>query len=100
MTKLVCTKCQTELKPSHNGTLVVEMASFGVYKVWNADSWKCPGCGCEIVAGFPEQPWRGDHYADDFPAWLEMVKAEASQIVYDFEEPNFNPNTNDALSSL
>ena len=87
MPKLVCVTCQTELKPFCNETLVVEMASFGPYKVWNADTWKCPGCGFEIVAGFGQQPRRQDHYMDDFPAWLETVKAQAERVVYDFEEP-------------
>jgi len=87
MPKLVCTTCQTELKPSHNGTLVIEMASFGPYKVWYADCWKCPGCGYEVSAGFAEQPLRQDHYAADFPEWLETTKAHNDHIVYDFEEP-------------
>ena len=86
MTKLVCVKCQTEFKPSHNGTLVIETASFGPYKVWNADTWKCPGCGSEVVAGFGE-PMREDHYRPDFPEWLEKEKVAASQIIYDNEYP-------------
>jgi hypothetical protein len=87
MPKLVCTTCKTELRPSHNGTLVIEMASFGPYKVWNSDTWKCPGCGVEIVAGFANNPLRQDHYSDDFPEWLEKVKRQADEIVYDFESP-------------
>ena len=88
MPKLVCTKCETELHPSKNGVIVLETASFGIYKVWNADAWKCPGCGFEIVAGFANNPLRADHYAEDFPAWLDTVKADASRIIYDNEKPN------------
>jgi len=87
MPKLVCKKCETELKPTHNGTLVIETASFGPYKVWSADTWKCPGCDVEIVAGFANNPLR-EHYTEDFPAWLEKAKTAAGEIVYDNEKPN------------
>ena len=87
MPKLICTKCQTELKPSCNGVLVVEMADFGPYKTWAADAWKCPGCGVEVIAGFSEQPIRQDHYKDDFPEWLEHEKSISPRTVYDYERP-------------
>ena len=88
MPKLVCTTCHCELKPETNGTLVVETASFVPYKVWNADTWKCPGCGVEIVAGFPEQPLRQDHYADDFSQWLFEQTEYARRVEYDNERPS------------
>jgi predicted RNA-binding Zn-ribbon protein involved in translation (DUF1610 family) len=87
MPKLVCTKCQTELRIETNETLVIETASFGPYKVWNADTWKCPDCGVEIVAGFGDNPIRQDHYADDFPVWLEKVMGFFKKVVYDHEYP-------------
>lgn len=87
MPKLVCVKCHCELEPETNGTLVIETASFGVYKVWFADTLKCPGCGVEIVAGFANGPIRQDHYAEDFDDWLEEVKAKARRIEYDNEKP-------------
>ena len=85
MSKLVCVKCQVELLPFHNGTTVIETASFGPYKIWNADTLKCPVCGVEIVGGFAESPLREDHYAKDFPEWLEKVKKQSGMIVYDNE---------------
>lgn len=87
MTKLVCVKCQTELRPFHNGTIVIETASFGPYKVWNADTLKCPSCNIEIVGGFADCPMRSDHYASDFLEWLRKLKAKADKIVYDNERP-------------
>lgn len=87
MTKLVCVTCQCELKPETNETLVIETASFGPYKVWNADTWKCPGCGVEIVAGFPEQPIRQDHYKADFKPWLDHACSVAERVEYDHEHP-------------
>jgi len=90
MPKLVCTTCHCELRPETNGIIVIETASFGPYKVWNADVWKCPGCGIEIVAGFGEVPIRADHYSPDFPDWLEKVKATARRVEYDNETPRCN----------
>jgi hypothetical protein len=87
MPKLVCVNCQTELQVKCNDTLVVETASFGPYKVWNADTWKCPGCGFEIVAGFAQVPLRADHYKPDFPDWLEREKLLHKRVIYDNEQP-------------
>jgi transposase len=87
MPKLVCVKCQTELRAETNGTLVIETASFGPYKVWNADTWKCPGCGIEIVAGFGDRPLRQDHYEPGFDTWLEKVKSYSKRVEYDHERP-------------
>jgi hypothetical protein len=41
----------------------------------------------EIVAGFGDYPMRDDHYASDFPAWLDRVIASARRIEYDHERP-------------
>ncbi len=87
MPKLVCVKCHCELRPETNGTTVIETAEFGPYKVWDFDTWKCPGCGVEIVAGFNVQPMRQDHYAPDFAGWLENVIAKSRRVEYDNEEP-------------
>jgi len=47
----VCVKCQVDMKPEKNGVGLLDMAEFGPYKVWDADLWKCPECGCEVVVG-------------------------------------------------
>lgn len=90
MSKMVCVRCQTELRPETNGTIVVEMASFGPYKVWSADTWKCPGCDNETVAGFGDEPIRQDHYADDFKEWLDTLIKKSRRVVYDYERPLSN----------
>jgi len=85
MPKMVCTTCQVELKVETTGTTVIEMANFGPYKVWQADTWKCPGCGIEIVAGFASIPLRQDHWSNDFPEWLEKTKQKARRVEFDYE---------------
>ena len=92
MTKLLCVKCHVSLRPETNGTTVIEMAKdiFGVkypYKVWDADTWKCPICGIEIVAGYGNHAIRDDHYAPDFNEWLSKYKGSARRIEYD-NDPN------------
>jgi hypothetical protein len=87
MAKLVCVNCQTELQPFHSGVYVIEMASFGPYKVWAADLWKCHGCGMEVVSGFSEQPIM-EHYKEGFDEWFAKIKDEhADSIIYDYERP-------------
>lgn len=85
MPKIVCVNCEVEYKVSSNDVLVIEHASFGPYKVWNADLWKCPECGVEVVAGFAQIPLRADHYASDFPAWLGRIKAAYKHVINDYE---------------
>jgi len=84
MPKLVCVPCHTELKPETSGTLVVENASFGPYKVWNADTWKCPVCGHEVVAGFANAPIM-EHYEMGFEEMLAEAKMRSKRVEYDYE---------------
>jgi hypothetical protein len=83
----VCVRCQCEFSPETNGTTVIETASFGPHKVWEADTWKCRGCGVEIVTGFGNKPIRDDHYADDFGPWLAEYIQNARRVEYDHERP-------------
>jgi len=51
----VCVRCSRDMRPEKNGVVMLEMASFGPYKLWESDKWKCPSCGFEILIGFPSQ---------------------------------------------
>ena len=59
----VCPKCNMEFHPERNGIGVLDMADFGPYAVWDADLWKCPGCGVEVVGGFGGNPISCHHSA-------------------------------------
>ncbi|OGO11453.1 MAG: hypothetical protein A2Y53_00100 [Chloroflexi bacterium RBG_16_47_49] len=85
MSKLVCVNCEVEYRAKTNGVLVIETASFGAYKVWQADLLECPVCLNKIVGGFANIPLRQDHYKPDFPEWLEKAKQEAPLVIYDNE---------------
>jgi hypothetical protein len=85
MPKMVCVSCEVELKPKENGVLVIEEASFGPYKIWYADVWKCPKCQTETVAGFGHDPLM-EHYEEGFADFLEKAKSRASRIIYDKEK--------------
>lgn len=91
MSKIICTQCKTEFHTHESGVFVIEMASFGPYKVWSAYLMKCRGCGTEIVAGFGQNPLREDHYKPDFPAWLDNLIANCKEhnvsVIYDYERP-------------
>lgn len=81
MTKPVCVKCQRFFKPDKNGVFVLEQkpamngAKPGLeeahnwipYKVWQADRYKCDGCGTEIVIGFGYHPLWQDFYSAAHP---------------------------------
>ncbi len=58
----VCVNCECELRPEKNGIGLLDFYSPSdepepqPYRIWDADLWKCPRCGCEIVIGFGQQP--------------------------------------------
>jgi len=89
--KLVCVKCQVELKPEHNGVKVVELfqRNEAIYKIWDADKWRCPKCGIEIVAGFGAQPLM-ERFEGDTGAFVEELRKKGDEIVYDKEVLNEN----------
>lgn len=84
--KLLCVRCKCEPVIETSGATAIEYASFGVYKVWDADVFKCPGCGVEIAV-FADAPLRRDTDSPDFPTWLEKIKRFACRIVEDYEHP-------------
>lgn len=87
MPKMVCVKCQCAFRPEVNGTVVIEMASFGPYKIWEADTWKCPGCGVEVVSGFGHRHIK-EHYEAGFNELLHKIETDPSiKVVYDCEAP-------------
>ena len=61
----VCARCNCELRPETNGVGVLDMNDNGAYELWDADKWKCPKCGIEIVGGFAYNPISA-HYKVDF----------------------------------
>jgi len=66
----VCIKCHCELRPETNGVGVLDMNDNGAYELWDADKWKCPKCGIEIVGGFAYNAI-SVHYEADFQ---KMIK--------------------------
>jgi len=62
----VCVKCKREMRPETNGVGVLDMANFGPCQVWDADKWKCPVCGIEIVVGFAQGPIARHHDKEFF----------------------------------
>ena len=83
---LVCSSCSCQITPETNGVIVIEMASFGPYKVWGADLLKCRGCGTEVLL-MAKEPIRSDHFASDFKMWLEDVIKTARKVFYNYERP-------------
>ena len=87
MPKSVCVNCEVELKPEHNGVIVAEMMNHNtkIYKLWEADLWKCPDCGLKVVLGFASMPFM-EHHEGDIDAKLLEMKENGRRIIYDFEE--------------
>ena len=76
----VCVKCQCEMKPEKNGVQVIEIAvDRKPYEIWDADKWKCPICGIEIMLGFSGRAWTNRAEAG-FEANLEKVYAMGGYV--------------------
>jgi hypothetical protein len=71
----VCAKCHCELRPETNGVGVLDMADWGSYELWDADLWKCPTCGIEIVGGFAFGPVSA-HYEVGFQEMIGSYKSK------------------------
>lgn len=71
MPEAVCPKCSIALRPETNGVSVAEMfqEDTKVYRIRQADLWKCPGCGMEVILGFSDHGI--EHYEDGFEEALQ-----------------------------
>lgn len=69
----VCTKCNCELHPEKNGVGILDMAKFGPYELYDADLWKCPKCGLEVVGGFAYNPISA-HHEDNFQSEIKRYE--------------------------
>ena len=75
----VCKKCNCELRPETNGVGLLDMADYGPYELYNADLWKCPKCGIEIVGGFAMEPI-SRHWESDFQATIARYESKGLLI--------------------
>lgn len=79
MPEIVCCSCNFFYKPEKNAVAVVEMRPVGTVslpeyrplRLWQADRWRCPGCGHQVVTGFGRAPI-SEHHDRNFD---EKVKA-------------------------
>ena len=81
----VCVKCNCELRPETNGVGVLDMFrpsdsdKAEPYELWDADKWKCPKCGIEVVGGFGNGCISA-HYTADFQAMIKHYEAKGLLI--------------------
>ena len=83
----VCPECQCELRPETNGVGVLDMFSPGStvdakpepYELFDADLWKCPKCGKQVVGGFATNPISA-HYESDFRRMISHYKSNSTLI--------------------
>lgn len=62
MARLVCGKCGLFMDPQRANVALlekigaVEKGIGGPYRLWEADVWRCPGCGHEVVVVSGDRP--------------------------------------------
>ncbi|MFH1742829.1 MAG: hypothetical protein ABIH23_27820 [bacterium] len=85
--KMVCVKCEIEFRPEENGVHVHELMhnDTEIYKIWDADLWKCPSCGTLVVAGFGQKPFAEHFEKAQMRAVLDSETTQNTTIVYDRE---------------
>jgi len=77
----ICVNCNREYTPHKNGTLVIEYAEFGAYKIWSADMWMCPECDHKVIVGFGALAI-SEHYEKGFKKLLDKIKEDAVKSFY------------------
>ena len=75
----VCPKCHCELRPETNGVGILDMADWGPYELYDADLWKCPSCGVEVVGGFGLNPI-AQHYESPFQTLTDGYRVKGLLI--------------------
>jgi len=75
----VCPKCNCELHPETNGVGVLDVTDNGAYELWDADKWKCPKCGLEVVGGLGDGCISA-HYKDDFVQMIDSYVRKGKLI--------------------
>ncbi len=75
----VCAKCCCELHPETNGVGVLDTNDNGPYELFDADLWKCPKCGIEVVGGFGNGPISA-HYEPDFKRMIDSYQTRGLLI--------------------
>jgi DNA-directed RNA polymerase subunit RPC12/RpoP len=69
----VCRPCGAFMKIEQNGVTVEEQTEDGQpYKLWDADMYRCPSCGHEVISGFGRGPL-AEHYQPDYQRKRERL---------------------------
>lgn len=82
--KIMCVTCGKELKCKKNEVIVEELAGKRSYRIWEADLWKCPKCGTEIIAGFGLEPI-AEHFEKDNRYQRILARLREGAKVYRLE---------------
>lgn len=81
----VCKNCHCEFRPETNGVGVLDLYRPSdsdkpqPYELFDADLWKCPSCGFEVVGGFGYGPVSA-HYKDDFERHIDFYRKQGLLI--------------------
>jgi len=80
MPRPICVKCKQELKPAQNGVAAVSNHHGKDIELWDADLWKCPVCGHELIFGFGNNPVTGEWEKGRF-ASIKKKYAKDAQLI-------------------
>lgn len=85
--KPICVKCERELEKVRSGVKVVEMfqGNKEIYRVWNADKYRCPTCKIEAVIDFAGRPLAQHFNYDDIDGLVAELKRLKYEVIYNFE---------------
>lgn len=89
MARLVCQRCEIQFKPEKNGVYVAELCfnNDNIYKLWIADSVRCPVCGTLVVAGFAKEPLMTNASAteQELRETIAKIKKKGGVVIFDRE---------------
>jgi hypothetical protein len=83
----ICKKCECEMRCEENGVGVLDMAggrsNARPYKLYDADLYKCPKCGIEVIGGFGYNPISGE-WKSDFQHHIDWYENN-SHLIRNYE---------------
>ena len=77
--KPICVKCQLFFRPAVTGVHFEEgmpkdnNGTWGSYKLWTGDLWRCKGCGAAIIVGVGRAPI-AEHHEIDYAFKAKMLR--------------------------
>lgn len=80
MPRPVCVKCRREMQLEKPVDVMFNADIGGAYQAYQGDLARCPGCGCEVVARWGQEPFWERHRGKNYIGTPDLVIEEFPRV--------------------